>query len=234
MSRAQQHVLILAEGYGQHKAFTDVAIPWLAVECDRLGADVTVAQSAFLLDDAAELDRYSLVIQLDFPPYTWSRQAEQNFIRYIGEGRGAWIGFHHATLLGDFDGYPMWTWFSRFMGDIRFQNYVAETCAGKVCVEQKAHPVMQGVSASFSVPDDEWYTYDRSPRLSPDVQVLASVDEDSYPASVKVRMGDHPAVWTNTKVPARNLYVQMGHSPRMMQVPAIQKLLRNALRWTLR
>ena len=29
--------------------------------------------------------------------------------------------------------------------------------------------------ASFVVPDDEWYTYDKSPR--PNVHVLANVDE---------------------------------------------------------
>ncbi len=52
------------------------------------------------------LDGTDLVIQLDFPPYTWPKEAEQNFVDYINEGRGGWIGFHHATLLGEFDGYP--------------------------------------------------------------------------------------------------------------------------------
>lgn len=62
------------------------------------------------------LDGTDLVIQLDFPPYTWPKEAEQNFVDYINEGRGGWIGFHHATLLGEFDGYPLWQWFSDFMG----------------------------------------------------------------------------------------------------------------------
>ena len=40
------------------------------------------------------------------PPYTWPKEAEDAFVKYIEEGRGGWIGFHHATLLGEFDGYP--------------------------------------------------------------------------------------------------------------------------------
>jgi len=42
---------------------------------------------------------------------------------------------HHATLLGEFDGYPMWTWFSGFMGGIRFKNYIPDFAAARVKVE---------------------------------------------------------------------------------------------------
>ena len=45
-------------------------------------------------------------------------------------------------------------------------------------VAHKHHPVMKDLPASFMVPDDEWYTYDKSPR--PNVHVLANVDESSY------------------------------------------------------
>jgi hypothetical protein len=47
-----------------------------------------------------------LFIQLDFPPYSWKDKAVKAFEQYINEGRGGWIGFHHATLLGEFDGFP--------------------------------------------------------------------------------------------------------------------------------
>lgn len=76
-------------------------------------------------------------------------------------------------MLGEFDGFPLWQWFSDFMGGVRFQNYIAPLADGTVLVEDKKHPVMKGVQASFVVPDDEWYTYDKSPR--PNVRVVASV-----------------------------------------------------------
>lgn len=229
---AKYRVVILSEGAGQHKPFTDVAVEWIKDECRKMDAEVVVSHNASILDDAGMVDKTDLIIQLDFPPYTWSKQAEENFISYIQEGKGGWIGFHHATLLGDFDGYPMWQWFSQFMGDIKFQNYVAEKCDGRVQLEEKKHPVLKGVKKSFVVPDDEWYTYDRSPRFSPDIEILASVDETSYPKSVKVRMGDHPVVWTNRSVKARNVYFQMGHSPLLIQeCKPFLKMFRNAIRW---
>ena len=89
------------------------------------------------------MSQFSLVIQLDFPPYTWPKEAEDAFVKYIEEGRGGWIGFHHATLLGEFDGYPMWQWFSDFMGGVRFKNYIAPLANGTLIVEDKQHPVMK-------------------------------------------------------------------------------------------
>lgn len=71
---------------------------------------------------------------------------------------GEEIGFHHATLLGDFDGYPMWQWFSDFMGGVTFKNYIAPLADGTVCVEDDSHPVLKGVDKTFVLPDDEWAT----------------------------------------------------------------------------
>ncbi len=79
----------------------------------------------------AYLSQFSLVIQLDFPAlYLAEGSGADAFVKYIEEGRGGWIGFHHATLLGEFDGYPMWQWFSDFMGGVRFKNYIAPLANG--------------------------------------------------------------------------------------------------------
>jgi type 1 glutamine amidotransferase len=74
---------------------------------------------------------------------------------------------------------------------------------------------------------EEWYTYDKSPRAN--VHVLASVDEASYDPQAKVKMGDHPVVWTNEHYKARNIYIFMGHSPNLFDNPAYTKLFSNAI-----
>ena len=61
---------------------------------------------------------YQVFIQLNYPPYNWNPTAMAAFTEYIEEGRGGWIGFHHASLLGEFDGFPIWPWFRDFMGGI--------------------------------------------------------------------------------------------------------------------
>lgn len=223
-------VLVLTERGGQHGGFTDAGLKWLAAEGAKGNFSITEINNARNITEAY-LSQFSLVIQLDFPPYTWPKEAEDAFVKYIEEGRGGWIGFHHATLLGEFDGYPMWQWFSDFMGGVRFKNYIAPLADGTLIVEDKQHPVMKGVSASFVVPDDEWYTYDKSPR--PNVHVLANVDESSYTPASDIKMGDHPVVWVNESKKARNVYFQIGHSSKLYETEGFTTMFRNAIEWAL-
>ena len=223
-------VLVLTERGGQHGGFTDAGLKWLSAEGVKGNFSITEINNARNITEAY-LSQFSLVIQLDFPPYTWPKEAEDAFVKYIEEGRGGWIGFHHATLLGEFDGYPMWQWFSDFMGGVRFKNYIAPLADGTLIVEDKQHPVMKDVPASFVVPDDEWYTYDKSPR--PNVHVLANVDESSYTPASDIKMGDHPVVWVNESKKARNVYFQIGHSSKLYETEGFTTMFRNAINWTL-
>ena len=223
-------VLVLTERGGQHGGFTDAGLKWLAAEGVKGNFSITEINNARNITEAY-LSQFSLVIQLDFPPYTWPKEAEDAFVKYIEEGRGGWIGFHHVTLLGEFDGYPMWQWFSDFMGGVRFKNYIAPLADGTLIVEDKQHPVMKDVPASFVVPDDEWYTYDKSPR--PNVHVLANVDESSYTPASDIKMGDHPVVWVNESKKARNVYFQIGHSSKLYETEGFTTMFRNAINWTL-
>ena len=223
-------VLVLTERGGQHGGFTDAGLKWLAAEGAKGNFSITEINNARNITEAY-LSQFSLVIQLDFPPYTWPKEAEDAFVKYIEEGRGGWIGFHHATLLGEFDGYPMWQWFSDFMGGVRFKNYIAPLANGTLIVEDKQHPVMKDVPASFVVPDDEWYIYDKSPR--PNVHVLANVDESSYTPASDIKMGDHPVVWVNESKKARNVYFQIGHSSKLYETEGFTTMFRNAINWTL-
>lgn len=223
-------VLVLTERGGQHGGFTDAGLRWLAAEGAKGNFSITEINNARNITEAY-LSQFSLVIQLDFPPYTWPKEAEDAFVKYIEEGHGGWIGFHHATLLGEFDGYPMWQWFSDFMGGVRFKNYIAPLANGTLIVEDKQHPVMKDVPASFVVPDDEWYTYDKSPR--PNVHVLANVDESSYTPASDIKMGDHPVVWVNENKKARNVYFQIGHSSKLYETEGFTTMFRNAINWTL-
>jgi type 1 glutamine amidotransferase len=151
------------------------------------------------------------------------------FIKYIEEGRGGWIGFLHASLLGEFDGYPMWDWFSDFMGGIRFKGYIAETVSGTVNVEDRKHPVMKRVSKSFVLDNEEWYTFNKNPR--PGVHVLATVDESSYKPASDIKMGDHPVVWVNEKMKARNVYFLIGHDAFLFRSKDFTKMFTNAIQW---
>jgi uncharacterized protein len=221
-------VLALAEHGGLHQPFVDAAKIWLQKEAaiDHFTIDYLEDTKPI---DAAYLSHYRLFIQLNYPPYNWTPAADAAFTHAIEQGSIGWIGFHHATLLGEFDGFPMWPWFSRFMGDIRFTNYIATFATGTVNIEAPNHPVMKGLPHSFTIENEEWYTWNRSPR--PNVHVLASVDENSYTPNTTIKMGDHPVVWSNEHVKARNIYIFMGHHPELFQNAAFTKLFHNSILW---
>ena len=221
--------VVLTESGGQHGPYTDAARIWLQKLANDSNFTIDYIGNADKINDDF-LANYQVFIQLDFPPYTWSETAMAAFEKYISEGKGGgWVGFHHATLLGEFDGYPMWPWFSNFMGGIRFDNYIAGLSTGKVIVEDRNHPSMKNIPASFLVEKEEWYTWDKNPR--PNVHVLASVDESTYSPSSDIKMGDHPVVWTNEHCKARNIYIFMGHHPDLFRNEAYTTLVRNAIFW---
>ncbi len=230
-SDPMRNVIVIAECAGQHKAFVDAALKWLIDESAVQNLHLQLFNNADFLADPALLHRTDLIIQLDFPPYTWPEEAQNNFIDYVDNGKGGWIGFHHATLLGDFDGYPMWKWFSDFMGSVEFKNYIAPLADGTVHVEATKHPIFDCVPESFTLADDEWYTYHSSPR--PNVTVLANVDEASYSPASDVTMGDHPVIWTNPNKEAPNVYFQFGHSPKLLSSPEFCRLFHNAIAYCL-
>jgi type 1 glutamine amidotransferase len=97
-------------------------------------------------------------------------------------------------------------------------------------VEDAAHPILQGLPGEFRIEDEEWYTFDRSPR--PNVRVLASVDESTYSPQSPITMGDHPVIWSNEHMKARNVYIFMGHHAELFSNQAFIRIFHNAIQWT--
>jgi type 1 glutamine amidotransferase len=220
-------VLVLTERGGQHGGFTDAGLKWLGEKSKELNFDFTEINHTKPISEEY-LSHFKLIIQLDYPPYTWTKEAEKAFIKYIDEGRGGWIGFYHATLLGEFDGYPLWHWFSDFMGGIHFKNYIAQKTDATVRMEDATHPVMKGVDSSFTIPD-EWYTFNKNPR--PNVHVLANVDESTYQPASDIKMDDHPVIWVNPHKAARNVYFLIGHSQKLFDSKEFKTMFSNAIEW---
>jgi len=218
-------VLVLSENGGHHIAYSTRAKQWL----DSLAIDssfsVTYISDTKLVNSQF-LKKYNLFIQLDYPPYGWTTEAAKAFEHAITAGELGWLGFHHASLLGEFDGYAMWPWFHSFMGNIRWKNYIPGFAKGKVIIEDSTHPVMKNIPSSFIIEKEEWYTYDHSPRNN--VHVIASVDESSYSPDSDIKMIDHPVIWTNPRY-RNNLYIFMGHGPDLFDNKVYTTLFRNAI-----
>jgi type 1 glutamine amidotransferase len=220
--------LVMAERGEIHESFVVAALEWLKVESTRTNFEYHVITNADSIT-TEYLAKYKVFIQLNYPPYRWPDQAKAAFEDFIDNGKGAWIGFHHASLLGEFDGYQMWNWFSDFLGGIRFKTYIAARAAGEVHVEDTKHPIFQNLPSHFKLPGEEWYTFDKNPR--PNVHVLATVDENSYEPPSDIKMGDHPVIWSNPKKKAKNVYFLFGHHGGLFESKHFVQLFANTIEW---
>lgn len=220
--------IVLTEHAPGHESFVVAGLKWLNDYASQENFEYIEINTPDTLTKEF-LKNYKLFIQLNFPPYMWSDESKAAFEDYIDNGKGAWIGFHHASLLGEFDGYPIWPWFSDFLGGIRFKNYIAARADGEVQLEKKDHPVFDGLPTHFNLPGEEWYTFDKSPRANS--EVLAVVDENSYKPATDIKMGDHPVIWTNPKKKSRNIYFLFGHHGGLFDVKEFRQLLANTMKW---
>ena len=73
-ARPEFKVLAIAEQGGVHRPFVDAAMAWLAHEAKDGGFTVDYIDNTQRIDDAF-LAQYRLFIQLNYPPYAWTRTA---------------------------------------------------------------------------------------------------------------------------------------------------------------
>jgi type 1 glutamine amidotransferase len=85
---------------------------------------------------------------------------------------------------------------------------------------------------------EEWYSFDRSVRGQPGVEVLATVDESTYTPRMKIllkdqdlAMGDHPIVWTRQVGQGRAFFSVLGHSGETYRLDWHQQMLERAVEW---
>jgi type 1 glutamine amidotransferase len=227
-AQAKFKAIVLAERGETHESFVVAALQWLDEYSKQAPFEYTILTNPDTISEAF-LSGYQLFIQLNYPPYRWSDRAKAAFENYIDQGKGAWIGFHHASLLGEFDGYPMWPWFSDFLGGIRWKNYVAARADGEIHIEQKDHPIFRKLPSHFNLPGEEWYTFDKNPRDK--ALVLATVDENSYRPASDIKMGDHPVIWSNPQKKAQNIYFLFGHHGGLFQSKEFRQLMTNTMQW---
>ncbi len=214
---------------GDHQKFVDAAKIYLNQLATENGFAIDYITGTERINDEF-LEQYQLFIQLNYPPYHWAPIAKKAFVDAITKGAIGWIGFHHASLLGDFDGYPLDPWFHQFMGGIRFTHYLPDFARATVRIEDPSSPLAKDLPSSFVIDKEEWYTWDKSPR--PNVKVLINVDESSYVPDTMIKMGgDHPVVWSNPHYKARNVYIFMGHHGGLFDNPHFVQLFRNAVFW---
>lgn len=161
------------------------------------------------------LVNYDVVIFLDSRPDSLSQRIA--FQKYMERG-GAWMGFHFCAFALSPSSFPQnWDWYhDTFLGSGQYKSNTWRPTAAILKVEDKQHPAMKVLPRKFSASPNEWYCWEHDLRENPDIEVLASIDPESFPLGTGPKPheiwheGYYPVVWTNSKF--RMIYVNMGHN----------------------
>ncbi len=179
------------------------------------------------------LARFDAVVFNNTSGDVFSAPQQAAFKGFIENG-GGYVGLHAA---GD-NSHEAWGWYIKDLIGALFTQHTMDPQfqQATVAVEDKDHPAMQGLPASWQR-TEEWYSFDKSPRTT-GARVLATVDEKTYkPVGMfgkDLRMGDHPAIWTRCLGKGRILYTIFGHRAEAFAEPETRTLLTNALGWAVR
>ncbi len=187
------------------------------------GFQVDATEDASLFTDAV-LSHYDVVIFMSTTGDVLDDGQQAAFERFIRAGHG-YVGVHAAA-----DTEYDWHWYGELVGGY-FRNHPAGTPTATVVVEDKDDPSTAGLPERWSR-TDEWYNYkkydnssgdDYSPRNTPGVHVLLTMDESTY-AEDDGSDGvddDHPISWCHRYDGGRSWYTGMGHTQASFSEPGI-------------
>lgn len=155
------------------------------------------------------LQGVDVVLFLDDLPQSAAQRS--GFEQYMRNG-GGWMGFHVAAFT---TGAQQWPWYhNEFLGSGNFRSNTWGPTTAKLKTENTSHPALAGIPATFTSSVSEWYSWSNNLRSNPNIKVLASVDQSSFPLGTDPNQswysGDYPILWTNSKY--KMLYANFGHN----------------------
>ncbi|HMF60248.1 MAG TPA: ThuA domain-containing protein [Vicinamibacterales bacterium] len=212
-------------GETDHYLFAQDAMRRLGTNAATRGYSFAATSDWDALSDAGLKD-VGLVIWLNDQPHT---AAQRDAFRRYMDGGGAWLGFHISGFSSN-----AWPWYRNdFLGGGGFVASNWPSLPGRVNVDDPGHPAVKNMPATFVAPINEWYSWNPSPRLNPDIKVLLTLDKSNFPMGVKNMLngGDIPVAWTNTKY--RMVYLNYGHGDRIYTSPILTTMIDNSLAWLL-
>ncbi len=159
--------------------------------------------------------------------------AQRTALRNWIESGGGFVGIHASVD----DSHRSWEWYSREVIGMQFTGHPLDHQTATIRVEGTDHPTMLGAEETWAH-FDEWYSFDRSLRGRPGVEVLASVDESTYDQRLKLlwmdrdlSMGDHPVIWTRELGEGRAFLSALGHVAATYSDPNYASILERAVGW---
>ena len=139
---------------------------------------------------------------------------------FIRAGNG-YVGIHAAS---DTEFY--WPWYGELVG--AYFNAHPDIQEATIVVEDSGHPSTAHLSGTWTRAD-EWYGFVTNPR--DEVNVLLSLDEQSYTPGAGAMGGDHPIAWYHEYDGGRSFYTALGHTTESYTEAAFLEHVAGGIEW---
>ena len=185
--------------------------------------------------NASQLSRFKAVVWNSVSGDVLTSEQRAAFKTWMENG-GGFVGLHGAG------GDPSYKW-KWYVDELIGAQFIGHTLSphiqqGRLLVEDQNHPATRGLGNEW-VRNDEWYSFDASPRTK-GYHVLVAIDERSYSPREKIpllvdkdlRMGaDHPMVWAHCIGKGRAFYSALGHEASSYAEEKHLALIAGAISW---
>jgi type 1 glutamine amidotransferase len=122
-----------------------------------------------------------------------------------------------------------WKWYVDSLVGAQFVVH-SSIMPGDIHIADPKSPITKGLPATWHRAE-EWYAFEKNPRATPGVHVLATVDEKTYTPGRATMGEDHPLVWWHCVGRGHAVYSALGHAGAMYSEPLMIRLLDNAMTW---
>ncbi|CAL2067003.1 MULTISPECIES: ThuA domain-containing protein [Streptomyces] len=192
-----------------HISFVHEANAWFPQQAAANGYSYTATNDWSQLN-TANLAKYQVVMFLDNYPQTAAQRGA--FQTYMNNG-GAWMGFHVSAYN---DQTPSdWSWYHEtFLGTGTFRSNTWGPTSETLRIEDPNHPATAGLPQTITSSVSEWYSWQYDLRQNPDIDILASMDQSTFPVGTDPDQswysGYYPIVWSNRNY--KMIYNNFGHN----------------------
>ena len=166
------------------------------------------------------LKQYNVIVFLNTTGDLFNESQKKALKTYMANDKG-FVGVHSAS-----NTEMEWPWFTEMIG-ATFKDHPKVQNATLYIDKSKKHPAINHLK-EIEVFKDEWYNFIKS--VSKDVNVLASLEEDSYQGK-KMNTDNHPITWYHHYHGGRVFYTGMGHTDEIYKDIRFQKLIQGAILW---
>lgn len=169
---------------------------------------------------------FDVILRYDMVPKAAPEQ-QQAFLELMKTSGIGLLALHH-----NMGAHPSWDEYKSIIGG----KYIFKACEidgkpygpsnyahdqdMKIVVEDKTHPITQGVD-DFTIRDETYSQY----YVAPDVKRLLKTDHPK---------NDPPIAWVREFGKSRVFYFMLGHDHKAWEHPSFRKILVQGIRWTAR